>query len=407
MTTLFYVIVGCTMQFVIGTGLAFLCSQPISGKNFFRVLFFIPLMITPLGVGYAFKMVLDITKGPLQPLWDGIGLQNWAWSTDAWAARWFVILGDSWQWIPFIFIVMLAALENVSRDQVEAAQVDGASSVQIFREITWPQIVPVAVTVILIRMIEAFKIVDLPNIMTSGGPGIATESMTLHSYFLWRANDMGSSAAVAYLLLILTVVVCASFFNYVVLGPIAESQMSDVLLQVREVQPQPDGAAVRAAGRRQDVARRQGRRLQPAGLLVALRHLPDLLGGDHRLQGCGRRQPGPVLHSLRGLPAQRSTPGACTSRPIPIAISMPSAGSSCCYVYNSFAFIVSPVVHDRADGAADLQGLSRLHQFAGDRHRLDRALRHRSAAWRPMRWPASSTSRSSATSSCSCCSRSR
>ncbi|MFM8745534.1 MAG: carbohydrate ABC transporter permease [Aestuariivirga sp.] len=224
MTTLFYVVVGCTVQFVIGTGLAFLCSQPISGKNFFRVLFFIPLMITPLGVGYAFKMVLDITKGPLQPLWDAIGLRDWAWSTDAWAARWFVILGDSWQWIPFIFIVMLAALENVSRDQVEAAQVDGASGVQIFRDITWPQIVPVAVTVILIRMIEAFKIVDLPNIMTSGGPGIATESMTLHSYFLWRANDMGSSAAVAYLLLILTVVVCASFFNYVVLGQLRKAK---------------------------------------------------------------------------------------------------------------------------------------------------------------------------------------
>ena len=54
----------------------------------------------------------------------------------------------------------------------------------------------------LIRVIEAFKIVDLPNIMTSGGPGIATESITLHSYFLWRSNDMGSSAAVAYLLLL-------------------------------------------------------------------------------------------------------------------------------------------------------------------------------------------------------------
>lgn len=217
LTTLFYVVVGCSLQFVIGTALAFLCSQPIAGKNFFRVLFFIPLMITPLGIGYAFRMVLDITMGPFQPFWEFIGLHGWAWSTDAWAARWFVVLGDSWQWIPFIFICMLAALESVSRDHVEAAQVDGASNVQIFREIIWPQILPVAATVILIRMIEAFKIVDLPNIMTSGGPGIATESMTLHAYFLWRANDMGSSAAVAYLLLILTVVVCASFFNYVVL----------------------------------------------------------------------------------------------------------------------------------------------------------------------------------------------
>ena len=215
--------VGCALQFVIGTGLAFLCSQPISGKNFFRVIFFIPLMITPLGVGYAFKMILDITKGPFQPFWEFIGLRDWAWSTDAWAARWFVVIGDSWQWIPFIFICMLAALENVPKDHVEAAQVDGASSVQIFRDIIWPQIVPVAATVILIRMIEAFKIVDLPNIMTSGGPGIATESMSLHSFFIWRANDYGMSAAVAYMLLLVTVVVCASFFNYVVLKQLRSS----------------------------------------------------------------------------------------------------------------------------------------------------------------------------------------
>jgi multiple sugar transport system permease protein len=224
LTTLFYVFVGCAFQFVVGTALAFLCSQPISGKNFFRVIFFIPLMITPLGVGYAWKMLLDITKGPFQPFWDWVGLQNWAWSTDAWAARWFVVLGDSWQWIPFIFICMLAALENVPKDHVEAAQVDGASSFQIFREITWPQVVPVAATVILIRMIEAFKIVDLPNIMTSGGPGIATESMSLHSVFLWRANDYGTSAAIAYMLLIATVIVCSSFFNYFVIGQLRKAK---------------------------------------------------------------------------------------------------------------------------------------------------------------------------------------
>jgi len=224
LTTLFYVFVGCALQFVIGTGLAFLCSQPIAGKNFFRVIFFIPLMITPLGVGYAMKMVADITKGPFQPLFGAAAVDTWVWSADPWASRFVMMICDSWQWIPFIFICMLAALENVSRDHVEAAQVDGASSVQIFREIIWPQIIPVAVTVLLIRMIEAFKIVDLPNIMTGGGPGSSTESMTLHSMYIWRANDVGTSAAVAYLLLIITVVVCASFFNYVVLGQLRKVQ---------------------------------------------------------------------------------------------------------------------------------------------------------------------------------------
>jgi multiple sugar transport system permease protein len=223
LTTLFYVIVGCALQFAVGTGLAFLCSQPIIGKNFFRVIFFIPLMITPLGVGYAMKMVADITKGPFQPLFGAATVNTWVWSVDPWASRFVMMICDSWQWIPFIFICMLAALENVPRDHVEAAQVDGASSVQIFREIIWPQIIPVAVTVLLIRMIEAFKIVDLPNIMTGGGPGSSTESMTLHSMYIWRANDVGTSAAVAYLLLILTVVICASFFNYVVLGQLRKT----------------------------------------------------------------------------------------------------------------------------------------------------------------------------------------
>ncbi|MEM7024225.1 MAG: sugar ABC transporter permease [Pseudomonadota bacterium] len=215
--TLFYVFVGCTVQFVIGLGLAVLCAQPIRGRAFFRVVFFLPLMITPIGIGYAFRMIADTTKGPFAPVWQWFGLGDFAWVTNAWAARTFIVIGDSWQWIPFIFVVMLAALESVSRDQVEAGHVDGAGGWQIFREITWPQIAPVAATVMLIRVIEAFKLVDLPNIMTAGGPGIATESMTLHAFFAWRAPDLAQSAAISYLLLFVTVVLCVSFFNLVVL----------------------------------------------------------------------------------------------------------------------------------------------------------------------------------------------
>ncbi|MEM7022162.1 MAG: sugar ABC transporter permease [Pseudomonadota bacterium] len=215
--TLFYVFLGCSVQFVIGLGLALLCAQPIRGRAFFRVVFFLPLMITPIGIGYAFRMMADTTKGPFSPVWQWFGLGDFAWVTDPWAARTFIVIGDSWQWIPFIFVVLLAALESVSRDQVEAGHVDGAGGWQIFREITWPQIAPVAATVMLIRVIEAFKLVDLPNIMTAGGPGIATESMTLHAFFAWRAPDLAQSAAISYLLLFVTVVLCVSFFNLVVL----------------------------------------------------------------------------------------------------------------------------------------------------------------------------------------------
>jgi len=81
--------------------------------------------------------------------------------------------------------------------------VDGASSFDIFRYITLPAILPVSTTLILIRMIEAFKIIDLPNILTSGGPGTATETLTLYAYRIWRALDIGGSAAIAYILLFL------------------------------------------------------------------------------------------------------------------------------------------------------------------------------------------------------------
>src|ERR1700761_5534907 len=182
LTTYIYVLIGVTTQFVIGLGLALLCAQPIRGRGFFRVVFFIPLMVTPVGVAYMFRMLADMQKGPFAPLSATFGLGAWSWADQAWSARAVVMVGDAWQRIAFIFIVMPAALESQSREQMEAASLDGAGFWQIFRDVTWPEIAPVAATVTLIRMIEAFKIIDLPNVLTNGGPGIATESLTLHSF---------------------------------------------------------------------------------------------------------------------------------------------------------------------------------------------------------------------------------
>lgn len=215
-TTLLYVVIGVTAQFLLGLGLALLCAQPIRGRSFFRVLFFVPLMVTPVGIAYTFRMLADMQKGPFAPLVRSFGVGEWSWATEAWSARLMVLVGDTWQWTPFMFIVLLAAIENQPRDQVEAARIDGAGGLQIFRDITWPAIAPVAGTIVLIRLIEAFKIIDLPNVLTGGGPGLATESMTLHAFIAWRTQDLGASAAVGYMLLFVSTVVCITFFNFVV-----------------------------------------------------------------------------------------------------------------------------------------------------------------------------------------------
>ena len=207
------------------------------------------------------------------------------------------MIGDAWQWIPFMFVVLLVAIESQPQDQREAALVDGASRWQVFRYVTWPAILPVSVTVVLIRVIEAFKIIDLPNVLTNGGPGIASESMTLHAYVAWRALDLGGSAAVAYLLLFVVVFVCLSMLAF--LRP-AESGG-----EAMSAPRQPRGLAWLLRPRSP---------LDPSPLSMALvlrcprllgvrRAVSAVLGVHHLVQAADRRQRRAVLCDVAGLPA--------------------------------------------------------------------------------------------------------
>lgn len=213
--TIVYVFVGIFFQYMIGLGLALLTVQNIPGRRFFRVVFLLPMMITPVGVAYMFRMLTDTSKGPFTPVWQALGLTDFSWVNNAWGARTAILLADIWQWTPFMFVVLLAALESQSTEPMEAATVDGANQWQIFRHIVWPGILPVSMTLILIRLIEAFKIIDLPNVMTNGGPGTATQSLTYHAFIDWRALEVGGSAAVAYMLLFLVTFFSMIFVNLI------------------------------------------------------------------------------------------------------------------------------------------------------------------------------------------------
>jgi multiple sugar transport system permease protein len=212
--TLLFVFGGVTLQYLIGLVLAMILTQNLAGKRFFRIAFLLPMMITPVGIAFLFRMLTNTTQGPLAPIWRILS-GDFSWVDTAHGARMIILIGDTWQWTPFMFIILLAALEAVSKETIEAALVDGANRTQMFRFIILPEIIPVSTTVILIRMIEAFKLIDIPNVMLGGGPGTATETMTLYAYKAWRGLDLGLSAATSYLLLFVVTFCALVFVNII------------------------------------------------------------------------------------------------------------------------------------------------------------------------------------------------
>ena len=123
-----------------------------------------------------------------------------------------LVLVDTWQWTPLVMILLLAGLQGIPPEALEAAAIDGASRWQIFRYVTFPLLLPVTFTAVLIRGLELFKVLDIVVVMTGGGPGDATEVVTLYAYQVAITNfALGYSSALAFVLLI-----CVLIFTTIV-----------------------------------------------------------------------------------------------------------------------------------------------------------------------------------------------
>lgn len=213
--TLVFVALGVALQYALGLGLALVASQQLRGRRLFRTIYLVPMIVTPVGAAFLFRMITDTGKGPLEPVWKLVfGDGTFTWVNEPWPARVAIVLADTWQWTPFMFVILLAAVESLPPELAEAARVDGARAWSQFWYVTFPQLIPVSLTLVLIRSIEAFKIVDLPQVLTGGGPGTATESLSLQALLEWRAVNLGGSAALAYVLLFVTTFVALLIVNY-------------------------------------------------------------------------------------------------------------------------------------------------------------------------------------------------
>jgi multiple sugar transport system permease protein len=217
--TLFFVVVDVAMTVLIGMGLALLVSRPLrkpmTGQRIFRSLFSMPLFTAPIALGYLGLTIFHEEIGAVNTVLRALGMIHLpAWFSNPWLARIAISLVDIWQWTPFCFMVILAGLQSLPDEVYEATVLDTSSGWRIFRYITLPLLGPVLFTVSILRMVETFKMLDIPFSLTSGGPGMATQTYSFYIYLTGLRNfNTGYASALAYILLIIMLMISMFFFR--------------------------------------------------------------------------------------------------------------------------------------------------------------------------------------------------
>ena len=194
------------VEYAIAFGLALLLNAQIRARKFFRVAFLMPLMLSPVAVSWMIgKSMLEIRFGPVARLARQLGWETPSFFGSPEIARLTIMVMDAWTFIPFMMIMILAGLQAIPRELHEAAEVDGAPAWRRFWEITFPLMLPVSITAILIRIIFKLKLADIIINVTAGGPGGATDSVTSFIFREYRDRSnvgYGTLLAIFYLVLI-------------------------------------------------------------------------------------------------------------------------------------------------------------------------------------------------------------
>lgn len=202
--TLTIVVIAVALEFIFALGLALLFTRNFFGKRLFTSVILYPMMLPWVVVGFIFYL-LFLDHGLVNSILITLFGPNAAisWLRTSVTALSVIILGDVWQWTPFMFLLLYSGLGALPREPKEAAMTLGATPWQIFRYVTFPSLKPVILIAIIIRSLEAFKIFDLVFIMTGGGPGTATETLSIYIYRTgFRYVQLSYAAALAIVILI-------------------------------------------------------------------------------------------------------------------------------------------------------------------------------------------------------------
>lgn len=212
-----YYVLMVLVEYTIAFGLALLLNAEIRARKFWRVVFLIPFMLSPVAVSWMVgKSMMEYRFGPAARLARWLGWDTPAFFSDPWIAKISIEAMDAWVSIPFMMILLLAGLQALPKEVQEAAKVDGASGWQSFWKITFPLMLPVSVTAIILRIIFKLKLADIVINVTSGGPGGATDTVSSFIYREYRdRSNVGYGTMLAMFYLVLIVIFVTLLLNFV------------------------------------------------------------------------------------------------------------------------------------------------------------------------------------------------
>jgi multiple sugar transport system permease protein len=188
---------------ILGVATALVLNRAFAGKNVLKLLLLLPLVATPVAVGIVFNLFYDPTIGLANFVLTSVGLPPALWVSNARTVIPALVLVDVWQWTPMITLIVLAGLAGLSEEPVEAARIDGASEWQIIRLVTIPMVMPVILTALILRLIDALKTFDIIFAMTGGGPGYASETLNIMGFkYSFEYFRMGQSAVILVVLFV-------------------------------------------------------------------------------------------------------------------------------------------------------------------------------------------------------------
>jgi multiple sugar transport system permease protein len=212
-----FVLVAIPLQYIIAFGIAILLNQQVRGLKFFRVVFLLPFMISPVAIGWMVgRSILDANRGVVPRVLDAIGIEKVSFFDQKLPAFLGIVAMDSWIAIPFMMVMLLAGLQALPTEVFEAAQIDGSSGWRRFWDMTFPLMLPVSLTAIVLRVIFEFKLVDLVRVVTAGGPGGATDTVSLYIYR--EGVESGNVGYATTMAMVFLVVVLVSVTALIVIG---------------------------------------------------------------------------------------------------------------------------------------------------------------------------------------------